>query len=158
MYVGCPFRFYCAHVLGLAALPEKERTISAADRGSLVHEILRGFYERWRAAGHPGRPTPCDHADARAAIRTVAREETDRYFWEGPVWEVVKEQFLGTADGEGLFGEFLSEEENAADSALQPSLFEVSFGIPGKEHSLSDAAVPLAVPGRRFSTSGSVAV
>ncbi len=148
MYVGCPFRFYCAHVLGLAALPEAERTISAADRGSLVHEILRGFYERWRAAGHPGRPGPGDHADARTMIRTVAREETDRYFWEGPVWEVVKEQFLGTADGKGLFGEFLAEEENAADSTLQPSLFEVSFGITGKKPSLSDAPVPLAVPCR----------
>ncbi len=147
MYVGCPFRFYCAYVLGLAALPEAERTISAADRGSLVHEILRLFYERWRAAGHPGRPAPGEHAVAHATVRAVAREETDRYFWEGPVWEVVKEQFLGTENGEGLFGEFLAEEENAADSTLQPSLFEVSFGIPGKEPSLSDAPVPLAVPG-----------
>ncbi|HDQ07185.1 MAG TPA: PD-(D/E)XK nuclease family protein [Methanoculleus sp.] len=147
MYVACPFRFYCAYVLGLAALPEAERTISAADQGALVHEILRGFYERWRAAGHPGRPARGDHAAASAVVRDVARRETDRYHWEGPVWEVVKEQLLGTADGEGLFGEFLAEEEKAADSALDPSLFEVSFGIAGKVPSLSGAPVPLPVPG-----------
>jgi len=147
MYVGCPFRFYCAYVLGLAALPEAERTISAADRGSLVHEILREFYERWRAAGHSGRPGPAEHAEALSTVVTVAREETERYYWEGPVWEVIKEQFLGTADGEGLFGEFLAEEEKGSDSALEPSLFEVSFGIPEKKPSLSDAPVPLAVPG-----------
>ncbi|MBT8508539.1 hypothetical protein AZH53_08990 [Methanomicrobiaceae archaeon CYW5] len=147
MYVGCPFRFYCTHVLGLAAMPDAERTISAADRGSLVHEILRGFYEEWRAAGHSGRPAPADHEDAKRLIREIARVQTERYFWEGPVWEVVKEQLLGTTDGGGLFGEFLAEEEQASDSGLAPSLFEVSFGIPERSPSLSDAPIPLAVPG-----------
>lgn len=147
MYVGCPFRFYCTHVLGLAAMPDAERTISAADRGSLVHEILRRFYEEWRAAGHSGRPAPGDHADAKRLMQEIARTQTERYFWEGPVWEVVQEQLLGTAADGGLFAGFLAEEETASDSALAPVLFEVSFGIPKRSPSLSDAPVPLAVPG-----------
>ena len=43
----CPFRYFLSHVLRLSALetPEETTTISALDRGSLVHEILERFIQ-----------------------------------------------------------------------------------------------------------------
>jgi probable DNA repair protein len=41
----CPFRAFARHRLGAAPLPEPEPALSAAERGSLLHDAL---YELWR--------------------------------------------------------------------------------------------------------------
>lgn len=47
-YLRCPYRYYVEHVLGIAPVEEVTEDISARDRGSRVHGILRRFYEEWR--------------------------------------------------------------------------------------------------------------
>jgi ATP-dependent helicase/nuclease subunit B len=52
-YLRCPYRFFVEHVLGVAAAEEPERVgaVSPRDRGLLVHEILRAFFDRAAAEG-----------------------------------------------------------------------------------------------------------
>jgi hypothetical protein len=42
-YLACPYRFYLRHVLGLRALDDSDRELSAASFGSLAHKILYRF-------------------------------------------------------------------------------------------------------------------
>lgn len=47
-YLSCPYDYYVKHVLGIEPLGEVTEDISAADRGSKVHAILRDFYLSWK--------------------------------------------------------------------------------------------------------------
>jgi hypothetical protein len=72
-WATCPFRYFAGNVLGLAALedPGDAETISAADRGSLVHVIL----ERYFRARIEGAPADLDAiaAEAEAWLREQGR-------------------------------------------------------------------------------------
>ena len=45
-YSSCPFRFFCAHVLDLEVLEEESLDVDARDKGIIVHEVLRTFWEQ----------------------------------------------------------------------------------------------------------------
>ena len=49
-YLNCPYDYYIANVLGIEPLEEVTEDISARDRGSKVHAILRNFYLSWNKA------------------------------------------------------------------------------------------------------------
>jgi ATP-dependent helicase/DNAse subunit B len=48
-YLNCPYDYYITRVLGIEPLEEVTEDISAMDRGSKVHAILRNFYLSWKA-------------------------------------------------------------------------------------------------------------
>ncbi len=48
-YLSCPYRWFVERALRPREL---DRSVDARERGSLAHEIVRAFYERWHQAGH----------------------------------------------------------------------------------------------------------
>jgi len=76
-WAKCPFRYYLQHILEVPVLerPEEILTISALDRGSLVHEILERFVKTLQENGQlPGYGEPWD-ATHRALLMEIAGEE-----------------------------------------------------------------------------------
>jgi ATP-dependent helicase/nuclease subunit B len=74
MYLACPLQFYYAYVLHLK---EKESVDDALDRkdiGTLVHEILLRYFERFI-----GKPVTSDALRAKDLEATVERYFRDRY-------------------------------------------------------------------------------
>ena len=71
----CPFSYFLGHALRLSALetPEEITTISALDRGDLVHRILERFIESEVQAGQL--PAPGNAWDAAARDRLFAIAE-----------------------------------------------------------------------------------
>jgi ATP-dependent helicase/nuclease subunit B len=53
-YGCCPFRFFAARVLGLAALEEPVEALEALERGELYHEVLRRFFAGAQDNGDSG--------------------------------------------------------------------------------------------------------
>ena len=49
-YISCPYNYSVKHVLKLEPLEEVTEDLSAMDRGSKVHAILRNFYLSWNGA------------------------------------------------------------------------------------------------------------
>ena len=47
-YLNCPYDYYVKHVLKIEPLDEVTEDLSALDRGSKVHALLRNFYLSWR--------------------------------------------------------------------------------------------------------------
>lgn len=70
-YQDCPFKFFSADVLRLEETPEREGVFSPRDRGRLVHEVLRRFFDAWDAQGL-GPITPARLGEARALFATAA--------------------------------------------------------------------------------------
>ncbi|MFN0068894.1 MAG: PD-(D/E)XK nuclease family protein [Limisphaerales bacterium] len=70
-YAACPFRYLAAHLLG--ASPRETLEPDARREGTLRHEILRTFTERWRAGADPAPPLSADIATGwlRDAAATV---------------------------------------------------------------------------------------
>jgi len=80
-YAACPFRFFCDRVLRLGQPEEFREDVEAKDRGVVVHEILRRFFERWQV--ETGRAAVLE-ADIEAASRCL-REEADAVLAASPV-------------------------------------------------------------------------
>lgn len=55
-YAGCPYRFFCAHVLGLEVWEEESLELDAREKGIIIHSVLRTFWERHLTGPLPSLP------------------------------------------------------------------------------------------------------
>jgi len=69
-YLKCPYAYYVKHLLRISLLEEVSEDISALDRGSKVHSILRRFYEEWN-----GPVTAGDRDKAKELLAAFADRE-----------------------------------------------------------------------------------
>lgn len=69
-YLRCPYDYYVKHRIRIAPLEEVTEDISALDRGSKVHRILKDFREQWKAP-----VTAADREKARELLASLARAE-----------------------------------------------------------------------------------
>jgi ATP-dependent helicase/DNAse subunit B len=128
-YAQCPFRFFLRDVIHLEDLPEVEPNLSAADRGTAVHNILTTFYRRWLALGG-SRICPSTMTEAVDLMQEIVEEELARYPFRSPLWEATCIQMKGCGHaGPGYFERFLIRESEEEASPLVPSYFEFSFGM-----------------------------
>lgn len=128
-YAECPFRFFLKDIAYLRELTEVEPSLSAADRGSMVHGILTTFYRRWHAAGK-GKVGPATIPEALDLMQAVIDEERHRHPFESPLWEATGIQMKGCSHtGPGYFERFLQKEAEEETSPLVPTCFEFSFGM-----------------------------
>lgn len=145
LYANCPFAYFMSRVIGLEALPDVELNLSAADRGSAIHDVLSTFYRQWRGSGQT-KVTPATLADATDLILRIAQESLDRYSFTSPLWDATRIQMLGdNANGPGYFERFLASEIEEADSVLVPSRFEFSFGMGADDNGDPEAEAPAPV-------------
>jgi RecB family exonuclease len=139
LYAGCPYRFFLSHLLGIEDLDEPERVqaVTARDRGSLVHGILRRFYVRALQEGIV--PLRAQHAATAAALlesavaETCAEFEREGFTGLPLLWRRQQEELRAR------LRRFLAVEIEAAD-AYTPTHFEYAFGDDERPVSLALAS------------------
>ena len=96
-WAACPYRYFLTHVLRLSALdtPEEIFSISALDRGELIHKILERFINESVQGGYlpaPGEPwSPGDHDRLmRIADRCFQDAETRGVTGKRLLWNLAK--------------------------------------------------------------------
>ena len=145
-WARCPFSYFLGHVLRLSALdtPEETVTISALDRGGLMHKILERFIKE-SDIPPPGQDwTPED----RARLTLIAHREFDRVESRGvtgkPIlWDLDKEELLSDLDT------FLEEDSNLRQEHGSTSIeVELNFGSAGNTPTVTDAESPLRFRGQ----------
>jgi ATP-dependent helicase/nuclease subunit B len=132
-YATCPYRFFLEHVLGIRSVeePEEVERISAADRGTLIHAVLRRFLD----GASPQRPAERDRAAQLKELMAIATEECDSVEQRGLtgyplLWRHDREEIL--AD---LAGWYQAELEDPDRPLYDEADFEVRFGParPGEQ-------------------------
>ena len=131
-WAKCPYQFFLGNVLSLNAweTPEDVLTISAMDRGTLVHAVLERFINEAVESGEPLSGTPPGAADAQR-LDTIAKEEFRKAEDRGVtgrriLWEAAKEDILRDLTT------FLEKDaDRRAEHGVQPWRTEFSFGFDG---------------------------
>ena len=128
----CPFQFFLGNVLSLSAweTPEDVLTISALDRGTLVHKILERFISETLASGPP---TDGDGwgASGIRRIEAIAEEEFREAEDRGVtgrriLWEAVKEEII-----RDLWAFLEKDTERRSQHGVRPWSTEHRFGFEG---------------------------
>jgi RecB family exonuclease len=123
-WAACPFRYFLAYVLKLAALPRPEEvfTMAPLDRGSLVHRILQDYFAE-RGTASP--------EDRGAVMSRVARAALDaapsRYVvGKAALWSLTRDEIE-----RGLLEFVTRETERESATGLRQVHAELRFGLRG---------------------------
>ena len=130
-WATCPLRYFFGDILGLSKLerPERILTISALDRGSLVHEILEQFVDEQIKSGTLpgyGKPWGPEHKQRLDEIAEAAFQRTEAQGVTGRplLWAAAREDILADLDA------FLEEDsKRLVDHDLAPLGIEQAFGM-----------------------------
>ncbi|MCE2457203.1 MAG: PD-(D/E)XK nuclease family protein [Dehalococcoidia bacterium] len=131
-WAACPFSYFLGNVLRIGSIetPEDVFSISALERGSLIHNILDEFMRRVAESGTMPQPHEAWSADHRAVLMKVAHErfskaEADGVTGRPVMWELERAQVLADLDT------FLERDDaHRARFEVTPKEFEVKFGLP----------------------------
>lgn len=100
-WATCPFRYFLGHILRLSALesPEDEATISALERGSLMHGILEEFTRETVGSGKlpaPGQPWSPEHRNLLEEITTSHFHDAEQRGVTGRplLWDLARQEIL----------------------------------------------------------------
>jgi ATP-dependent helicase/DNAse subunit B len=141
-WARCPFSYFLGHVLGLRALdsPEDVLTISALDKGSLVHRILERVVDELIKRNDGSGTGKIGMGEQGQILRRIAEEEFDRAESRGItgkplLWATAKDEILRDLIG------FLDEDRTWLEREdLDPIWAEKSFGFDR-----SDSLEPLKI-------------
>ena len=130
LYGRCPFKFFAEKLLRLEPRGEAALDLSALDSGSLLHEVLRRFFERHRGE----RLTGYDRADLRRELAEVADTVFDAHERAVPplnpqVWIIDRE--IRKLLLEQVLDYELSVEAKTQSKEVRPAYFELAFGMSG---------------------------
>ena len=139
-WATCPYSYFLGHVLRLGSLetPEEVTTISALDRGGLVHTILERFIAGEVASG--GLPAPGEFwqtpaRDRLLAIANSAFTDAERRGVTGKhlLWQLAKQGIMDDLES------FLEEDANLRLQQGTGNVnVEVEFGLAGHGASVAD--------------------
>jgi len=157
-WAECPFAYFVNHLLHVEPVedPAQLLTISAWDRGSLIHEILQSFVDDVLARPDGDRPPPdrpwstTDHARMRELAERVCDDYEARGLTGRPVfWRRERAQILALAD------RFLTEDDtHRAGDGARPVAAELRFGYGDDARGPGPVILSLA-DGRSLSFRGS---
>lgn len=112
-YLACPHDYYVRHVLGIAPLEDVTEDLSAMDRGSKVHAILREFYLAWSGPVNAG----C-REEAGRTLRAIAERS---FSLEADTFRNRKEKELFL---DRVAERFLDAEERVWSQGMRPVYLE----------------------------------
>lgn len=138
-WAACGYRYFLAHVLGLADRDDPERVVDLGplDRGSGVHEVLERFVAEAIDEGVPAPDEPWTPAQ-HARLAAIAEEVFAAYEARGRTGRLVHWR-LTKADLLALLDDFLhADDRYRAESRSRPVQVELAFGL--------DGAAPVVVP------------
>jgi ATP-dependent helicase/DNAse subunit B len=130
LYGKCPFKFFAEKLLKLEPRGEAALDLSALDSGSLLHEVLRRFFERHRGE----RLARFDKCLLRDELAEVADSVFDAHERAVPplnplVWAIdrkIRKMLL-----EQVLDYELSVEAKTLSKDVRPAYFELAFGMTG---------------------------
>ncbi|MCK6604611.1 MAG: exodeoxyribonuclease V subunit gamma [Ignavibacteriaceae bacterium] len=131
-YAGCPFRHLVEFLLKLEQEEEPEETITARQKGTLIHKIMSDFFTRLknREKGLVIRGcTDSEFERAAVILQEIAKSRISEFEeLEDLDRTTITEEMLGIKGefSESLLFHFLLEERSKAGDDL-PSLFEEAF-------------------------------
>jgi ATP-dependent helicase/nuclease subunit B len=147
-WAECPFAYFVNHLLQVEPVddPARQLTISAWDRGSLVHEILQSFIDDVLGRPVEGRPSPdqpwseADHARMRQLAERVCDDYEARGLTGRPVfWRRERAQILALAD------RFLTDDDTHRQrDGSRPVAAELRFGYGDDAHGPGPVVMSLA--------------
>ena len=155
----CPFAFFVRHVLGVESLAERDeepgRWLNPLDRGTLLHEIFRDFFERITSAGE--KPQRARHLEMLLRLADERLSE-----WRERIPPRSELAYSRDRDDVRFACRTLlrKEEEHCRD--VSPRFFEVPFGRPREKRGGSGeiaSAEPIEIAlraGRSFRLRGSI--
>ena len=137
-WATCPYRHFLGNVLNLSAweTPEDVLSISALEKGSLVHNILEQFIKEaieTTALSPREGWTPSQRDRLRKIAHKKFQEEAERGVTGRPVlWEVAQEDIMQDLE------RFLDDDERyRSDEGMKPSHTEYEFGFDGPPVAMS---------------------
>ena len=132
-WAGCPFRYFLGHVLRISALenPEEVFSISAMDKGSLVHQILQDFIASVGendSMPRPGEPWTALHRDTLTRISRASfqQAESEGKTGRAMMWRLEQEDILND-----LYTFLEADTGLRARFGLSPAYLEARFGMDG---------------------------
>jgi RecB family exonuclease len=136
-WASCPFRYLLGRVLYVAetSSPEDTLSISAIERGNLVHKALERFVAEMPARAHPGVPWSDEERARLLAIGNELCADAEGAGLTGKriLWRLARDAIIGDLEG------FLDADEAfRLEHGVMPAGVEVSFGLHGE--------APLIIP------------
>ncbi len=132
-WAACPFRYFAGHVLRVSALEDREDlfSISAMDRGSLVHQVLEEFIEAVRredSMPQPGSTWTARHRETLDRIAGDAFRQAESQGKTGRrlMWQLERQDIL-----DDLHDFLEADTALRAQFGMSPSYSEAAFGMGG---------------------------
>lgn len=112
-YQDCPFKFFAAEVLRLEEPPEDQSALTPRAQGTLLHDVLRQFFEEWDRTGRVLSPSAV--AEARRHLASVVDAALDRLPPSDAALE--RARFFGSPVAPGIVDVLLRLEASRAEPA-----------------------------------------
>jgi ATP-dependent helicase/nuclease subunit B len=129
-WAACPFSYFLGRVLGLRELedPGDSETITAMDRGTLVHAILEQFFRQRLGRAVDAQWTPADYAELLAVADEIeavfrARGLTGRPLLWKAEWAALRRHLRKILDADGRDPRLVG---------VAPAEVELAFGFEGE--------------------------
>ena len=131
-WAACPFRYFLGHVLYVSETehPEETLTLSALERGNLIHNALETFISEQPPRTTPTQPWSDDERArlARIGEQLCAEAEAAGVTGKPLLWKLERSRILRDLAG------FLDEDEALrAEHGVVPAAVELAFGVRGAE-------------------------
>jgi RecB family exonuclease len=127
-WAACPFRYFLGHVLRVSETekPEETLTLSALERGNLIHRALEEFVREAPPRATPDQPWSAEEWDLLLAIGERLCHEAEQAGLTGQplLWKLARERIL-----RDLAGFLNKDEELRAELGVVPAEVELSFGL-----------------------------
>ncbi|HUI28881.1 MAG TPA: PD-(D/E)XK nuclease family protein [Candidatus Acidoferrales bacterium] len=123
----CGFQYFARRVLEIAEVPEIETSLSALERGAVLHKILFRFYNELSKRDR------LDNAkDELRLLLEIGAHTLDELGIKHDLFEVEREIMLGTPGVKGTLELFLEKVQSKLSGyGFRPGIFELGFGMSG---------------------------
>ncbi len=123
----CGFQYFARRILQVAEVEEIETSLSAIERGAVLHRILHRFYDELSNQGRLDRSK-----DELALLIETGRGILDELGIKHDLFEVERQAILGTTSVPGTLELFLSKvQSKLSEYEFVPEKFEFGFGMKG---------------------------
>ncbi len=156
-YVACPFRFFLRHVLRLEPMDDPKEEIEVTRRGQAFHRALSRLHRGLKEKG-VHRPDDSVRAQMLREIGTAITEDMGRAPSPAAkeLWRLEGQRLLHVAERYGEQWTKFIEPWLAKGVQPQPHFFEVDFGLPAADGTMSHGPLIIRADGIEVRVSGRI--
>ncbi len=121
----CGFQYFVRHVLRIGEVPDIETSLSAIERGAVLHKILFRFYNELSALGKLD-----NSRNELELLLGIGKKVLDELGINHDLFEVERDTILGTGSVKGTLELFLEKVQSKLSGyGFKPEVFELGFGM-----------------------------